>query len=442
LWRLKPGVLSAPILSGWDGRLFVTVEQKLHCYTASGFLLWSRELEHKAALEPRMNRRGGMIMALENGDLLEIDPFGALTKKALGEVPSAIVPADGGTLVFFKNGGMRFIQSNGVENRLPNLKEGAVGGISRGNRAALVLSNGTVVQISLPDGKVLWTGDSQLRSASAKETALVYDERGIYLLSPSGAVGFTDEGKRLWLLMISGSEGIPVLSDEGMLFSGGSDWILYAYKLENRLHTQGQSLYGPAPEGSYGLGNPPPSPWADYVYRFEESELNTRLADIAELIRTGKVGENEGAYMAYLMETASTSLNPQVSDTHPPVQVKQRAEALRLLGFIGSRETIPFLSNVYVGDPDPTVKAAAAEAIGRIGVDPEGIALKAFAQSAMAAARDEQVLIAAASAIGSLCRFSGPPLSESGVRLLGILGRDFMPTPVRAQAKRELDSMR
>jgi outer membrane protein assembly factor BamB len=142
------------------------------------------------------------------------------------------------------------------------------------------------------------------------------------------------------------------------------------------------------------------------------------------------------------METASTSLSHQVSDTHPPVQVKQRTEAVRLLGFIGSRETIPFLSNVYVGDPDPTVKAAAAEAIGRIGVDPDGIALKAFAQSAMATARDEQVLIAAASAIGSLCRFSGPPLSESGVRLLGLLGRDFMPAPVRAQVKREMDLMR
>jgi outer membrane protein assembly factor BamB len=93
-------------------------------------------------------------------------------------------------------------------------------------------------------------------------------------------------------------------------------------------------------------------------------------------------------------------------------------------------------------DYDPSVKSAAAEAIGRIGTDPEGIALRAFAQAITASTRDEQILTATAMAIGSLCRFSGPPLSDSGVKLLGIIERDFMPAKARAQARRETASMR
>jgi outer membrane protein assembly factor BamB len=213
--------------------------------------------------------------------------------------------------------------------------------------------------------------------------------------------------------------------------------------LENRPPAAGpRSIYGPLPEGSYGLGNPPASAWAEYAYRFDELVLGEQLANIAELVKTGSVGAGEENCTAYLMETAGSSLNPQASDTHPPVQVKQRAEALRLLGFIGSRDTIPYLAGVYSGDPDPSVRAAAAEAIGRVGLDPEGIALKAFAQTVTAAAGDEQVLIATASAIGALCRFSGPPLSDSGVRLLGVLSSDYMPAAVRSRARREIAGLR
>ncbi|MDR1929595.1 MAG: PQQ-binding-like beta-propeller repeat protein [Treponema sp.] len=439
LWRIKTGPLSSPVLSGWDGRIFVPAGKRLFCYTASGFQLWSRELEYGPALGPLMDKRGGMTAVLENGDLLEISPFGEIKTKALGEIPAAIVPAEGGTLVCFKNGGLRFIGRGGAEKRLPNLRGkgvSAAGGVSRGNRAVLILNNGKVVQISLPEGRTVWTGESHMTEVSG-EVSVVYDGEGIYVLSPSGASGFTEKGKRLWVLRINGSDSIPVLSG-GILFSGGRDWILYAYQVENRPAAENRSLYGPAPEGSYGLGNPPARSVIEYTFLFDEAEI--RLGAIAEKIRTGSIGEDEGAHTAYLMEIAGSSLNPRTPVVRPPVHVKQRSEAAGLLGFIGSRETIPFLTAVFSGDPDPAVKAAAAEAIGRIGVDPAGTALEAFAQSA--AAGDEQVLIAAAAATGALCRFSGPPLSDSGIRFLLSLGRDFMPTRVRTQVKRELDSLR
>jgi outer membrane protein assembly factor BamB len=111
---------------------------------------------------------------------------------------------------------------------------------------------------------------------------------------------------------------------------------------------------------------------------------------------------------------------------------------------MGSRETIPFLVNVFNRDVEPLVKAAAATAIGSIGVDPEGLAISAFINVIFGPGqiRDEQVLLAISAATGSLCRFSGPPLSETGVKILAGLGSPGNPRSVQTRARQELDSIR
>jgi outer membrane protein assembly factor BamB len=459
LWQLKPErsaagaegpELAAPIISGWDGRIFVSLGRNLYCYTAAGYRLWRVEFAHRPILGPLPDKSGGLVAALENGDLVKISHFGSVSTRALDEIPAVLAPAKGGVLTFWKNGRMAFFQNAGFvtgqagagRKNLPNLGGTPVGGIALENHAAAVLSGGKVVFVSLNDGKVLWTGESHIKSGDISSVPeMLYDERGLYILTREGATGFTSDGRRLWTLRIRGAASVPAFSGEGTLYSGGSDWILYAYKLEERVLRERNSLYGPLPEGSYGMGSPPPSPWAGYDYNYGEDVLRERFAEITENIHAGNTGGDEAAYTAYLMEAAGSSMSPAASPVRPLVQVQYRAEAARLLGYIGSRETIVFLSGLFAKDPDSTVKAAAAEAIGRIGVDPDGVALRAFAGAAIHI-REEQVLTAAAAAIGSLCRFSGPPLSESGIRLLNILGGDAMPGRTQAQARRELDGLR
>jgi outer membrane protein assembly factor BamB len=453
LWQLKPEnsassepELSAPILSGWDGRIFVPRGRTLDCYTAAGYRLWRLELEHDPVLGPVLDKAGGLVMALENGELVMVSHSGSVLKKQLGEIPSALAPAEDGVLAFFKNGKIEFFAVSAdvkTPKNFPVLDGTPAGAIVRRGGAAVVLSGGKVVFMSVNDGKILWTGESHIRSGEISPGGgleLIYDERGVYVLTKEGATGFTADGRRLWTLRIRGAAFVPAFSGEGMLYSGGSDWILYAYKLEERVLRERNSLYGPLPEGSYGLGSPPPSPWAGYDYNYGESVLNEKFAEIAERIRAGNVGDNEAAYTAYLMEAAGSSMSPAVSPVRPLVHVRYRAEAARLLGYIGSRETIGFLAGLFGKDPDPAVKAAAAEAIGRIGVDPDGIALRAFALAA--GLQEERALTAAAGAIGSLCRFSGPPLSEDGIRLLNLLGGNAMPGRTRTRARRELDGLR
>jgi hypothetical protein len=52
-------------------------------------------------------------------------------------------------------------------------------------------------------------------------------------------------------------------------------------------------------------------------------------------------------------------------------------------------------------------------------------------------------LISATSSIAALCRFSGPPLSADGIRLLRYFSNlPYPPNRVKAQIRNELDALR
>jgi outer membrane protein assembly factor BamB len=298
-------------------------------------------------------------------------------------------------------------------------------------------------------GRILWTGESHegqtgnTGDPAAAEASMIFDERGIYVLTRSGASGFTGDGRRLWTIRLENAASLPAFSDEGILYLGAKEWTLHAYRLEERVKARKQPFYGPAPEGLYGTGNPPPSPWADFPYRFENAQIKARLERARSAINTGTLGDMEMAYTADLMELAGAASAPVISPGDPLVQIDHRVQALRLLGLFGSRETIPFLVKVFKGDMEPPVKAAAVEAIGRIGVDPDDIALPAFAGflSSSVRTKDERILSALVTATASLCRFSGPPLSERGVKLLVILSDPPWSRSIQTQARKELKSL-
>ncbi|MDR1446858.1 MAG: PQQ-binding-like beta-propeller repeat protein [Treponema sp.] len=456
LWRANPGgPLVSPAICGWDGRIFIPTERRISCFTASGQRLWQLALDNSLSLPLKPDQKGGLIAALGNGTFLSVDPFGFSTTYSLKGDPAAIlslppVKNKGSCrfLVLYKNTQAEIIDPDAESGRpytLPRLPGPPLAAASRMNKAAALLEDGTALLISGDDGSFLWRGESHIsgRRSGEDRSSVLYDERGIYFLSRSGASGFTEDGRRLWLIRLDGAAAIPAFDDDGLLYSGGSDWILNAYRLENRIRRGRQSIYGPMSEGRYGTGNPPPSPWASYYYRFEERELKARLAEIDNAVKKGSLGSNELAYTAYLMEVIGAGMEQAgASGFHPPVQLAYRARALELLGSIGSRETLPFLADIFSRESDPVVKARSAHAVGLIGIDPEGIALRAFMQSIYKAQEDDQVLMALCSAIGALCRFSGPPLSDTGVRLLTSLSAEDRPRPVQAQARRELKSLR
>jgi len=469
LWQLDlKSPLVFPVLIGWDGRLFIFTDKKITCTTAAGYILWSKQLEAKIALAPVSDSGGGIILALDNNKILRIDAFGNTLSYLASSMPSAMaslkIERYGlAILLLFENQNMElFIPALGnvdsIKARL-DLRSSPLAAAGKDSEAAVLLRDGMVALLTpeypppdlsidripddgipddrIPSGmKILWSETSHINPpglTGGDAANLLFDERGAYVLSKEGATGFTHDGRRLWQIRLTGTATIPAFGDDGILFSGGADWLLYAYRLETRARVKQQLLYGEKSEGDYGTGNPPPSSSANYYFRFYEAEMQERFNEIRQAIRSGTVGASETEYAAYLMEVAS---NRQA-------YLQYRTEAARLLAYIGSRETIPFLANLFTRDSEFLVKAAAAAAIGKIGVDPEGLALKAFENAILPPSRllDEEALIAVTEAIGALCRFSGPPLSEAGVRLLMILSSYETFPRTRIQAQREIRSL-
>ncbi len=448
LWRRDLGKpLVAPVLVGWDGRLFVAQETSLSCFTAAGFPLWRREFPEVSRLGPVPDGRGGAAMVCGSARLFLVDQFGTVSGQELAAEPTALAPYPReapaiAVVVAYVDGRVELRDRSGLLQSLGTMPDRPVAVAVRDGQVAAVGKNGTVSLLT-PDAPLpLWNGAGP--AAGGRGTALLFDERGVYALAESGAAGFSVDGRRLWSLRVRGAATAPAFSDDGLVFSGGTDWILYAYRVEDRVRATKTALYGPLPEGSYGLGRPGDSSWATDPFALEENTVLLRLQAVAEAIEKREVGEREPDFIASLMEIAGSERFNVLPRTRPAVLPHLRVRATTLLANLGSRETIPFLADLFIRDREILVQTAAAAAIGRIGVDPEGLALAAFSRRILppGASRDERLLTALAAATGALCRFSGPPLSEAGIALLVRLSADDQPTPVRRQALAEIAALR
>jgi hypothetical protein len=448
LWRRnEESPLSSRVITGWDGRLFAPAGKNIYCYTASGNLLWSRKFETAISVAPVIDRGGGIIFALENNEVYRIDPFGNSHIWMLSKKPAILVSLDQYRIMtIYTDGSMEIIgaaedwymsSQNEIQfSLLPKFPAGALAAAYINGNIAAVLNDGRISFVSINERKILWEGDSHIRESLLKsgktetEAEIIFDERGIYVLSKNGATSFSHDGKRLWLINLQDSASIPAIDENGLLYSGGKDWILYAYKTENRPLPARNSFYGIFPEGSYKMG----SPQAVYMpaIPLSEYEIKRTLDQISSAVKLGRVGPNEGAWTTFLL---TVSANQE--------HIQYRTAALHLLGKIGSRDTISWLVNIFNRDNEPVIKAAAASAIGAIGTDPDGLAIQAFLYSVtQSSIKDEQVLSAITSATGSLCRFSGPPLSQTGIKILNLLCENNQPSVIRRQALKELASLR
>ncbi|MCL2066733.1 MAG: PQQ-like beta-propeller repeat protein [Treponema sp.] len=467
LWQLNLGTpITFPPVVGWDGRVFIPVEAMMTCRTASGRALWTLDLGSPMAVAPVLDKTGSAVTVLRNMDFVKITQFSNTERIRLDRLPSHIVPLLEGNqssyALLYPNGDVEKIVFNAgaaagsklSRSRLRALPAVPVAAAGRDDQAAVILRDGRIVLLDASGG-IIWTrnshetteerGSGNITSAQA---SVMFDERGIYSISTRGMSGFTVEGRRRFVLRLNiESSGIPSFSDEGLLYACGRDNVLRVYKTDAKPRTVPRNrYYGPEPEGNYGMGNPPPSPWAGDRGRYTD-ESQGGMYDILERdIRSGELGEREPIYVAYMMEMIGFFLNdPHYSPVRPAVRPPERIRLIGLLGQIGSRETVPFLWNIFDKDPEPSIKRACADAIGTIGVDPTGRSFEAYDYllGANNPNYDQQLLLSAANSIAKLCRFAGPPIAARGIRVLRhFTNLPTVPNPIRVHIQNEINALR
>jgi len=465
LWSVKlDKPIAYPPVVGWDGRVFIPVGSQVLCRTASGLPLWSVELNSPLASAPVLDHAGSFVTVLQNMDFVRVSQFSAVERVRLSRMPMLIVSlksasTDAYVLLYPTGETEKITYTEGAakgsklsRGSFPSLTASPVAAASRGDQFAVTFRDGRVSLIS-ESGRVLWTGDSHETTAEKgsgnvdqSKVAMLFDDRGIYSMSTRGETCFAPDGRRRFILKINEASSVPAFSDEGLLYVCGKDKILHTYKVDSKQRTVPRSkYYGPQPEGNYGMGNPPPSPWSADGNRFDAAQQNIMYNKIYDAISSGQIGENEPAYVGYLFEMIGFFLNdPHYSRVRPNVEPVMQAKFIRLLGKVGSRDTIPFLWKIFDRHQESSIKAACAEAIGDIGVDPEGSTFESynFLLAANNPNRDPQLLISATASIAALCRFSGPPLSGDGILLLRYFSLlSWAPNNVKNFIRRELDDL-
>jgi outer membrane protein assembly factor BamB len=445
LWKVDIKTsLSHAVIIGWDGRIFAPMDNKIACYNDAGRILWTKELNGSIALTPVLDKNGGLLVVLDNGKLLQISAFGKIKETPLAQTPSLIsslFPHEDdasidGVLVIYSDGNVEVI---GEKGQFLHLEASPLAVREYDGKTAIALSNGEVLLFS-NTGEKIWSSDSGVSGRYVGETVLLHNERGVYLLGMTKAAGFDLNGNVKWSIDIKNAAVSPSFGDEGVLYLSGNDWILYAYRMEDRHIPRDGTWRNSAPlKRKYGLGELPRQK-ADY-YQFNDFSLGFQFDIIREKMIKGILGEDEPSFTVFLKEAAASMRNSlSIPASKPPVYLPRRIEAVKLLELFGSEELVPFFADIFLGDREPLVKIAAASAIASIGVDHEGAAMKAFTQ-AVSGAADERVLSSVAKAVGALCRRAGPPMMRKGVPILvDISAQADMPL-AQKQALDELKSL-
>ncbi|MDR2543848.1 MAG: HEAT repeat domain-containing protein [Treponema sp.] len=466
LWRLN---LERPIthnpVVGWDGRVFIPIGSMVTCRTASGNGLWSLDLGSPIAVSPILDSTGSFVTVLQNNNFIKLGQFSHIETIALTRRPVLIVSLDEGGrqsyVLLYQGGEMEKINFNDSaregsklsRTNLSSLPAPPVSTASHGANFAVTLRDGRVLHINA-GGNILWTRNSHdsveergSGNLTVEQTKMIYDERGVYTLTARGVSSFSPEGRRRFVHRLSvTSSTVPALSDEGLLYVCGTDNILRVYKIDTRPRSIPLNrFYGHEPEGSYGMDNPPSSPWSTDRHRFNNNEQDRMYEMIKTAINNGNIGTNEPVYVAYMMEMISHFIGrPDPTASQHDVRPMQRVRLINLLAQVGSRETIPFLWNIFDRDREPAVRRACADAIGTIGVDPTGRSFYSyhFLLSPNDPLHDPQLVLGAAASIARLCRFAGPPLAPEGLRVLRFFTlQTTLPLVVRTQIREEIDAL-
>lgn len=435
---------------GADERIFLAYVRRALCLSQAVRRLWALDLPADCVLPPALDGAGRLLLALSDGSLAAISPYGVVEAlvdtgrlSALGafarapwradaaagaQAASAVEPlvaagTEGGEVLLMDRRG-------GILSRLA-LPQGAGPALSFASdgKSLYVLTKAGKVSGIASTGSLLWSAEAGVRDGRLS----LYPDR-LVATGTGRAVSVSLWGNILKEAAFTNATGPCVLSPSGLLYSPGADWVLGAYRFEKVLGPRIEPLapaYGDDPAAVRMVLDLDPSAGdsrhrIDILERFE-AELGS-----------GSLGSDEGragalaSGMALGLFEGSWPQQQAVLHSDP----WSRAMAVRLLGLLGSPERVPLILRVFREDADPSVRSAACRALAAIGRDPTGEAGAAFYAAASGVKRlDAETAVALISAIESLVLSSSSPPVDAVRALLALSAAPNAPDVRNAAAK-------
>lgn len=446
VFRVQPGgAVPRPPVFGSDGRFFAATETRLAAYSANGRALWSKAQPSSIVLGPFMrfpsSGSARISVALRDGTVREFDEYGSQLASIEGsEPPTAWAALGEGLLLLYRNGSAVLLGGQGQELFHSRLGAEPRDADSDASAAWILLSGGAVVRIETDGtvGRRIETGVSDARAIR------VFPER-VLILGPRGAASLAKDGAVYRDLALRHAPRMPAATASGLILSAGEDWILYAYRFERPL--------GPRPVPDIGYQSFDSARkladqeifWNPELMR--EDGLMRELRRIENSVGSASIGTGEREAVEFCSAVAlgygtrEASVYGGLAPLGPrPENPLPRALACDILGAVGSPRAVPVLTEVYLRDPDSAVRASAAEALGSIGLEPSGEALRAFQWAAdREFFLDERGALSTIGAVEGIYRALGELSDPGGLRAVMKLAGKPYGSVVR---KRALEALR
>ena len=457
--RRAGGTGLAGLAFGADERIFLAGGRRALCLSQAGRRLWALDLPADCLLPPAVDGAGRLLLALSDGNLVVVSPYGVVEATvdtgplsalgAFGRAPwrigsapapqTAVAASDSGADAPLIAAGtvagevLLIGRQGGILARLALLQgSGPVLAFASDGEGLYALSKSGRVSGIASTGKLLWSAESGVRDGRLS----LYPDR-LVATGMGRAVSVSLWGSLLKEASFTNATGACVLSPSGLLYSPGADWVLGAYRFEKFL--------GPRIE-------PLPPPYGDdpvavrMALDFDPSAGDSRhridlLAGFEAELASGALGADEGKAGALAAGIALGLFEGSWSQSQARLHSDpwSRAMAVRLLGLMGSPERVSILLRVFREDADSAVRAAACRALAAIGRDPSGEAGAAFYDLASGVKRlDAETAVALISAIESLVLSSGATPPVDAVRALLALSAAPNAPDVRNAAARAL----
>jgi hypothetical protein len=449
-WRVPiaappPAAASFAPAFGSDGRAFVLSGGDLVCLSPSGLRLWSLALPAAVSCPPGVDGRGYPCTCLADGRLIVASPYGAIEVEAnlgspavaLCALPRTVVSGAAGTELLagaslaagLADGRLLFIDLGGGIVGEYRAKASMAALAWGGERLYGLDASGEAFAIAVTGAKAgtelgaaptaapaqmavpaLWSTPT----GCAKGGLCLFGDR-LVVVGKAKAASLSLGGEIFRELSVPGGVGLPAISPAGLAYASGSDWVLAAYRFEKPLGLP----VSPALRPYSGLPDVVSRELSfDPFAAYPDRQL-ARLTDIHNSLRSGTIGVREPELAAYCAAVIERSLERELAEEerrHGGSSLA-RARACELLGELGSVAYREPLFEAACGDPDPSVRAAACDALAEIMVDPDGRSMAAFLAAASRPV-DERTAFAIVDAIEGMCLRSGRAPSGDALRAL------------------------
>lgn len=482
MWRKwLEGRPAASLAVGVDGSVYVGMRNgELNAFNRMGGLIWTfrPQGEDEAAGDPVVAPNGRIYYALESGEIVSLSHTGRLGWRKIFKSTILFPPAMDSDAVMYlplENGTLHALYPWGEEHwslsldGIPNrpaidgegniyvqTDRGKLYKIDEQGRiqwevyagsffllgSAPIISRLGVVCVT-GDGKILvydWEGklkgsvsvpnSGNVPAVNRRDILYLFENRG-------GGLMVNLESFEVKNFSTSGGEkSSPLLTEKGLLLTGGEDWIVYGFNAEP-LDETSWPQFGSTPDHS-GRVFVTMTPLeietlfkhnVDYQYlRYLalSPEYRNKQQFLKEIEKRYTAGEltHSKLYIVYLLShlvsegfTRPIYEDGKVINDYPAIRLKA-AGFLGELGDIRSKQDLLILANY---EYDTAALSAAFLALGKLGTDVDGEVTAAIARRAMEAVKkggSQSLISAAVIALGRIKRYNGYFPDESAFDFL------------------------